>query len=151
MGRFLVYNVQDILASLKITRTQLTVLGDVSRSDYNRNIYSLGSATNFSIIKTLQGDDAGKMVKAYLAHGKVLSKGKNRGTFAASIQVFVHLEQKVLRSGALPQASSQPTVNYDSLRDTFTRLCARYADNKKASARNRHAPQRARSQKDPAA
>ncbi|KAG0248688.1 hypothetical protein BG011_010015, partial [Mortierella polycephala] len=53
-GLFLVYDVPDVLRTLNINRSQLTVPGVVSRNDYNRNIYSLGSATNFSIIKTLQ-------------------------------------------------------------------------------------------------
>ena len=46
----------DVLRVLNINRSQLTVLGVVSKNDYNRNIHSLGSATNFSIIKELKGE-----------------------------------------------------------------------------------------------
>ena len=36
--RFLQYKVSEVLDSLQITRTRLTALGIVSRSDYNRNV-----------------------------------------------------------------------------------------------------------------
>ena len=55
-ARFLVYSLSDVLRVLNINRSQLTVLGVVSKNDYNRNIHSLGSATNFSIIKELKGE-----------------------------------------------------------------------------------------------
>ncbi|KAG0075497.1 hypothetical protein BGZ93_004186, partial [Podila epicladia] len=55
-GRFLVYNMDDVLATLEITRTQLTVLGVVSKNDYTKNIRGLGPATNFSVVKRLCGD-----------------------------------------------------------------------------------------------
>ncbi|KAF9271079.1 hypothetical protein BGZ68_004282, partial [Mortierella alpina] len=54
-GRLLEYHVGDVLASLKITRAQLTVLGVVSRNDYTKNVEGLGSKTNFSIVKRLSG------------------------------------------------------------------------------------------------
>ncbi|KAF9570320.1 hypothetical protein EC968_001985 [Mortierella alpina] len=49
--RVLVYKLTGVLASLNLDRTQLTVLGIVSKNDYNYNIHSLGSATNYGIIK----------------------------------------------------------------------------------------------------
>ncbi len=52
-GRFLVYNTQEVAASLNLTRTQLTVLGAVSHNDYNRNVSSLGMSTNHKLIKEL--------------------------------------------------------------------------------------------------
>lgn len=55
-ARVLVYSVPDLLRVLNINRSQLTVLGVVSKNDYNRNIHTLGSATNFSIIKGLKGE-----------------------------------------------------------------------------------------------
>jgi len=53
--RFLVYEIPEVLAALGINRDQLTVLGLVSHNDYNRNIYGLGCAANFRIIKELDG------------------------------------------------------------------------------------------------
>jgi hypothetical protein len=58
-GRFLVYDVQEMVTALGINRVQLTALGIVSRNDYDCNIPSLGAATNFKIIKLLK------------AHGKL--------------------------------------------------------------------------------
>lgn len=50
-GRFLVYNIDEVLSTLGLNRNQLTVLGIVSYNDYNKNIYGLGCATNYGIIK----------------------------------------------------------------------------------------------------
>lgn len=52
-GLILVYNVPDLLKALGVSRSQLTALAAVSRNDYNKNIHSLGPATNFSIIKSI--------------------------------------------------------------------------------------------------
>jgi hypothetical protein len=56
----LVYKLPDVLATLGITRTQLTALAVVSRNDYHKNIYSLGPSANFSIIKEI-GSSPGNM------------------------------------------------------------------------------------------
>jgi hypothetical protein len=49
----LVYKVPDVLLTLGITRSQLTALAVVSRNDYQRNIQSLGLATNYGVIKKI--------------------------------------------------------------------------------------------------
>ena len=53
-GRVLVYDVREVMATLGLNQAQFTVLGMVSRNDYNRNIPSLGSATNYTIVKELK-------------------------------------------------------------------------------------------------
>jgi len=62
-GQLLVYDVPTLLNSIGLTRSQLTALAVVSRNDYHRNIFSLGPATNFGIIKELKGKGnmSGKM------------------------------------------------------------------------------------------
>ncbi|KAF8908742.1 hypothetical protein BGZ58_006062, partial [Dissophora ornata] len=82
--RFLVYEIPDVLATLGISRTQLTVLGVVSRNDYNRNIPSLGSETNFSIVTTLNEADPRSMVQKYLVHEQVVLKNIKQETFDTS-------------------------------------------------------------------
>ncbi len=62
-GRFLDYKLQDAVEALGITRKQLCVLGIVSRNDYNRNIPSLGSATNLKLVKEIV--DTGKYEGQY--------------------------------------------------------------------------------------
>jgi|SRR5690554_3445255 len=47
-GRILVYDEPSALAALGINRTQLIVLGIVSKNVYNANIPSLGCATNLA-------------------------------------------------------------------------------------------------------
>ncbi|KAI7817099.1 hypothetical protein BC939DRAFT_18718 [Gamsiella multidivaricata] len=72
--RFLVYDIPEVLAALGIIRDQLTVLDLVSHNDYNRNIYGLGRATDFSIIKELDGGDTMSMTTKYLADTRVVLK-----------------------------------------------------------------------------
>lgn len=49
----LVYSMPDVLKTIEFTRNQLTALAIVSRNDYQRNIHSLGPASNYSIIKAI--------------------------------------------------------------------------------------------------
>jgi len=55
----LVYSLPDLLATIGLSRTQLTALAVVSRNDYQRNINSLGPSTNYGVIKAI-GDRPGK-------------------------------------------------------------------------------------------
>ena len=49
----LVYKLADVCQQLGLSRDHLTALAVVSSNAYNKNIYSLGSATNCSLIKSL--------------------------------------------------------------------------------------------------
>jgi hypothetical protein len=49
----LVYTTPDIRLALGITCAQLTALAVVSQNDYNRNIRTLGPASNFSITRSI--------------------------------------------------------------------------------------------------
>ena len=57
------YDLADICQVLGFTRQHLTVLAIVSSNDYNRNIFSLGPATNYSIVKSL--DTQGTLKKSH--------------------------------------------------------------------------------------
>lgn len=63
----LVYYMPNLLKTIGFNRSQLTVLAVVSRNDYQRNIYSLGPATNSSIVKSI-GSRPGNAIflKCYL-------------------------------------------------------------------------------------
>jgi hypothetical protein len=50
----LVYQLADIRRELELSSAQLTALAVVSSNDYNKNIFSLGPATNYSVIKSLE-------------------------------------------------------------------------------------------------
>ena len=56
--KVLEYSRAALLAQIGLSTTKLTALACVSRNDYNKNIPSLGIATNYSIIKDLP--NAGK-------------------------------------------------------------------------------------------
>lgn len=49
------YHIPDILATLHLTRSQLTAMCAVTTNDYSSNIPSLGIASNYSLIKNIDG------------------------------------------------------------------------------------------------
>ncbi|KAF9271711.1 hypothetical protein BGZ74_005720, partial [Mortierella antarctica] len=65
-GIFLVYELEDVCHTLSFTKAQLTALAVVSKNDYGKNIYSLGLATNYSIIKSIQGKGTRDTIAEYL-------------------------------------------------------------------------------------
>ncbi|KAG0274828.1 hypothetical protein BGZ96_004069 [Linnemannia gamsii] len=128
----LVYKIPDILATLGISRTQLTALAVVSKNDYHGNIYSLGPATNFSIIKEIgPRPDAREIISAYLAHGQVLVKNTKEERFHNSIRVYVLLQQN--RVEPLFQ-ESQARQLFRGLQDRFRELCAKHKSSKTTRA-----------------
>lgn len=56
--KVLEYNKVSVLAQIGLSTTKFTALASVSSNDYNKNIPSLGIATNYKIIKDLP--DGGK-------------------------------------------------------------------------------------------
>ncbi|KAG0057380.1 hypothetical protein BGZ83_010839 [Gryganskiella cystojenkinii] len=88
-----VYNILDICQILGMSRIQLTALAVVSNNDSGKNIFSLGPATNFSIIKSIEKPDVRETVKAYLEDSRVVSKNTDNKTFEYSLRVFVDLQQ----------------------------------------------------------
>ncbi|KAF9537113.1 hypothetical protein EC957_008805, partial [Mortierella hygrophila] len=89
-GQFLVYNIDEVLSTLDLNKNQPTVLGVVSHNDYNKNIYGLGCATNYGIIRDFtEGMDVPSMVEVYLTDSRVQFKNKDKLSFATSIRAFV--------------------------------------------------------------
>ncbi|KAF8945173.1 hypothetical protein BGZ47_003134 [Haplosporangium gracile] len=120
----LVYKIPDVLATLGISRTQLTALAVVSRNDYHRNIHSLGPATNFSIIKDIGSrSDARDIITAYLTHGQVRMKNTEDETFENSIRVFILLQQERIKP--LVQVSQAQEL-FLVLQDKFKELCIKH-------------------------
>ncbi|KAF9536415.1 hypothetical protein EC957_011042 [Mortierella hygrophila] len=113
-----------------ISRTQLTVLGIVSHNDYNKNVYELGCATNFSIIKNLSGSDIPTMVANYLADPQVVIKNKNRLDFDASIRVFAHGQQILIPR----QESNLCALTADKIKAKFDNAKELLAQRKKAES-----------------
>ncbi|KAF9139002.1 hypothetical protein BGX20_007698, partial [Mortierella sp. AD010] len=107
---------------LGLDRVKLTVLGVVSKNDYNSNIPLLGSETNFGIIKSLNATDPTTMVQEYLAHGQVVRKNKVAEEFGNSLKVFVRCEQTPMQSEPSTPDSAQVPAIYRNLHDTFSRL-----------------------------
>jgi len=144
------YSRAVLLSTLGLSRAQLTALAVVSRNDYNRNIPSLGPATNSSIVKSIDhaGNDRDNLfwivsasfscqvlpvlnvlrysidpwiiVGRYLSDKRVISKNTTSEDFALSIRVFVDMRQT--RAGF--QADSQ--IVYKQLQVRFEELCRRH-------------------------
>jgi hypothetical protein len=55
-GLILEYKIANLLLVLAVSRAQLTALAVVSKSDYGKNIFSLGPTTNYSVVKSIAGN-----------------------------------------------------------------------------------------------
>ncbi|KAG0345652.1 hypothetical protein BGZ54_005519, partial [Gamsiella multidivaricata] len=127
----LVYNLKDVRRTLDFSEAQLTALAVVSGNDYGKSIYSLGAATNYSVIKAIRDKDTLGTVAEYLNDPKVASKNaavrnNEEKTFEVAIKVFVYLKQT-------PVTSSPPSVGspaYGDLHRRFLDLCALYRQQK---------------------
>ncbi|KAF9117407.1 hypothetical protein BGX30_005524 [Mortierella sp. GBA39] len=118
----LVYYLPELLKTIGLSRTQLTALAVVSRNDYQRNISSLGPATNYGIVRAI-GDRP--------ANSQVTTKNTYQETFANSLRVFVECQQTQIEPVVL-QPSSQ--ANYETLQKRFKDLCGRRDSLKEAQA-----------------
>ncbi|KAF9117299.1 hypothetical protein BGW39_002363, partial [Mortierella sp. 14UC] len=127
-GLILSYVVSDLLQVLGVSRSQLTALAVVSHNDYNRNIPSMGPVTNFSIIKSIDGEDPKMVVAGYLEDSRVVAKNKNSKEFDRSIRVFIDYQQTSL---AKDDSRSAPQDMYEQLRERFQHLCTRYEESKR--------------------
>ncbi|KAK5816265.1 hypothetical protein F5H01DRAFT_202893 [Linnemannia elongata] len=131
-GLILVYNVPDLLKALGVSRSQLTALAAVSRNDYNKNIHSLGPATNFSIIKSIDRADPKDIVLGYLSDNRVISKNTNNQDFANSTRVFVDLQQTRLETDGSRPGSQ---IMFEQLQVRFQDFCMRYDQHKQSQIR----------------
>ncbi|KAK3811036.1 MAG: hypothetical protein J3Q66DRAFT_351172, partial [Benniella sp.] len=104
------YDLADLCTTMGISRQQLTTLGIVSQNDYSENIKSLGTATNFGIVKELDSSDPKALVKQYLAHPAVCSKTSDPDRFATPERVFLDLAQSPahLQSDGDPAHTTHP-------------------------------------------
>ncbi|KAI7819816.1 hypothetical protein BC939DRAFT_505458 [Gamsiella multidivaricata] len=122
----LIYKISDICEVLDVSRIQLTALAVASNNDYGKNIYSLGPATNFSIIKTIKKQDVRQTVNAYLENSKVVLKNTDNRTLELALRVFVDLQQT-------PVSDPRPLSGVSSYSELYKRLkdlCAMYQENK---------------------
>ncbi|KAF8921758.1 hypothetical protein BGZ58_003893, partial [Dissophora ornata] len=126
----LVYKPSDICRVLGVFRVQLTALAVVSGNDYGKNIYSLGPATNFSIIKQIEEQDVRQTVHAYLEDSKVVAKNTDNKSFEYALRVFVDLQQTPARDSH----PSSSITTYDALYTRLKGLCVMYRENKNARA-----------------
>ncbi|KAF8920912.1 hypothetical protein BGZ58_004253, partial [Dissophora ornata] len=125
-GKFHVYEVPIILTSLGLTRTQFTALGVVSRNDYTRNVPALGIATNYSLVKRLDGNqDVPTLILQYLKLDCVVLKNTTGQSFSPSINVFVRMHQtRITTTSTTP---STDNLTYPALRSEFDRVCNVFA------------------------
>ncbi|KAK3826555.1 MAG: hypothetical protein JOS17DRAFT_832663 [Linnemannia elongata] len=117
------YKLPDLLRTLSFTRAQLTALAVVSRNDYHRNIYSLGPASNFGIIKKIENsEDPRVIVVAYLSDSQVIARNTQFSTFEFSIRVFVDYQQTPVSS---PNLDPPSQAAFQERRQRYEELCIR--------------------------
>ncbi|KAF9958693.1 hypothetical protein BGZ70_009115 [Mortierella alpina] len=133
--KFLAYDVQAVQVALGLNRVQLTVLGVISKNDYGANIYSLGPATNHSIVKTLKGKDPEKMVEDYLSHSLVRSRNTELKTFQDALRVLVRLDQTPLQSAVDQGGQHLHTATYTATQERYARVCRKIEENRKQRPR----------------
>ncbi|KAK3813748.1 MAG: hypothetical protein J3R72DRAFT_462078 [Linnemannia gamsii] len=113
----LAYHIPDILKSIKFSRNQLTALAI-------RNVYSLGPATNYSIIKAIgHKPDVQDIVSAYLRDGKVVTRNTEQETFETSMRLFIDELQTRIEL-VVVQMPSQ--VAFDACQQHFEDLMQKY-------------------------
>ncbi|KAK3819915.1 MAG: hypothetical protein J3Q66DRAFT_428615 [Benniella sp.] len=111
---FLVYKLSDVLRDLGLSRAQLTALAIASSNDYNKNIYSLGPATNYSIIKTLPDQDPREIVSSYLSDKTVVCKNDKSQDFILSTRICAEVQQTPMHTDSDSPPSPQ---THEHLRD----------------------------------
>ncbi|KAK3810547.1 MAG: hypothetical protein J3R72DRAFT_78830 [Linnemannia gamsii] len=120
----LAYHTPDILKSIEFSRNHLTALAIVSKNDYQRNVYSLGPATNYSIIKAIgHKPDVRDIVSAYLRDDKVVTRNTEQETFETSMRVFIDKLQTRIEP-VVVQMPSQ--VAFDACQQHFEDLMQKY-------------------------
>ncbi|KAH7048842.1 PIN domain-like protein [Linnemannia elongata] len=146
-GRFLVYNIDEVLSTLSLNRNQLTVLGIVSYNDYNKNIYGLGCATNYGIIKgfTEEGMEVPPMVEAYLTDSRVEFKNRDKLNFATSIQVFVGGRQTPVSFTTNNSSDDPGILTVEKVKARFAEASSMYKQRKSEEEMARQASKRSSS------
>ncbi|KAF9918123.1 hypothetical protein FBU30_000367, partial [Linnemannia zychae] len=119
----LVYDVHALLKTIGLSRNQLTALAVISRNNYNKNIYSLGTVTNFSIIKSTSADaETHDIIASYLSNNRVVKVNTQGETFDNAVRVFLHCQQEP-SNPVVPEPRSQ--VTFKTLRHWYLQLCDR--------------------------
>ncbi|KAF9343453.1 Rad2 nuclease, partial [Mortierella sp. NVP85] len=108
--RVLLYDFDDICSVMGISRNQLTALGIISSNDYSKNVKTLGTATNFGIVKSLGGNDPKALVQEYLAHPTVCSENNDPNKFQVPERVFLELTQTPASPKAHDSDQAQTTA-----------------------------------------
>ncbi|KAG0221617.1 hypothetical protein BGW42_007452 [Actinomortierella wolfii] len=93
----------------------------VTTNDYSNNVPSLGIASNYSLIKNIDGAlSATDIVDNYLQLDSVKLKNKNDQLFLNSINVFIGLQQTPTQS--LPDRQDSKRLDYHLVLNDFDRV-----------------------------
>jgi hypothetical protein len=91
---------------------QWTSIGIVSGNDYDSNIKGFGIATNYGVIRKLDGETVAEIVKQYLCSEGV-SKVRDSGVkFGTSINVFGYQKEKIVHQDGEKACQSVDAIRY---------------------------------------
>ncbi|KAG9063354.1 hypothetical protein KI688_004236 [Linnemannia hyalina] len=130
--KVLEYNREAVPAQIKLSTAKLTALACVSSNDQNKNIPSMGIATNYSIIKDLLDADVPSLVKEYLKSPRVVCSYQEGIDFTASILVFTTMTQEIavpagVSSVLLPSSQpATPLTIFPASSLSYELLCQQY-------------------------
>ncbi|GJJ67737.1 hypothetical protein EMPS_00083 [Entomortierella parvispora] len=120
-GEYLEYHIPSILEELDLSRVSLTALGIVCRNDYTSNLKQMGLATNYKILKDLEGEDVSldveELVRSYMTHPQVVRKSPAMAHFDSALKVFAY-QQFTLWD---PSQDNAPREPYPVLGELLTR------------------------------
>ncbi|KAF8939596.1 hypothetical protein BGZ58_009202 [Dissophora ornata] len=103
--KILEYKRAAVLAQTGLLTTKFTALACVSSNDQNKNIPSMGIATNYSIIKDLPDADVPLLVEEHLESPLVVCNQEDID-FTASILVFTTMTQEIAAPEGVSSISS---------------------------------------------
>ncbi|KAK3812333.1 MAG: hypothetical protein J3R72DRAFT_462984, partial [Linnemannia gamsii] len=130
--KVLEYSRAAVLAQIGLSTTKLTALACVSSNDYNKNIPTMGIATNYRIIKDLPDADVPSLIKGYLESPHMVCNNQEGIDFTASTLVFTTMTQEIavtadVSSVPLPSLqSTTPLTASPASSLSYELLCQQY-------------------------
>ncbi|KAF9280673.1 hypothetical protein BGZ68_007096, partial [Mortierella alpina] len=125
--KILEYNKAAVLEKVDLSHTKLTALACVSCNDYNKNIRSLGIATNYKIIKDLPDGAVPWLLQAYLQSPLVIWSNEDDIDFTGSLLVFTTMTQVVAQSEAPPMDPVALPMSFEVLCQQYESVKGQYA------------------------
>jgi hypothetical protein len=116
-NQMMLYKKSAILQALNLSAVQWTSIGIVSGNDYDSNIKGFGIATNYGVIRKLDGETIAEIVKQYLCcEGVSKVRDDDDVDFRKSINIFVFQKENMLPQDGEKAGKGIEATGYRKLR-----------------------------------